>query len=207
VTVSTAKVAAARGHSRGQRVSECKVVANESLRARANTASPGPAPAWVVAAIVGIVAVDSMTKAGVVGHRDGPKQCQRRLLSFELSRNGGSASAGSRVYTQVLADNQRCGSPCSWRAQCVGTAVGTLIGLVRVGGALGNLATASARSHGFLRGYVVDVKRVGCTVFNVADSCITVGDVRLLLGSCGRALPRRDRADTMMRRADDRAGR
>jgi signal peptidase II len=59
----------------------------------------------------------------------------------------------------------------------------TLIGLVLVlGGALGNLADRLARSPGFLRGHVVDFVAVGWwPVFNVADSCITIGAILLIV--------------------------
>ena len=59
----------------------------------------------------------------------------------------------------------------------------TLVGLVLVlGGALGNLADRLARSPGFLRGHVVDFVAVGWwPVFNVADSCITIGAIVLIV--------------------------
>jgi signal peptidase II len=58
-----------------------------------------------------------------------------------------------------------------------------LVGLVLVlGGALGNLVDRLARSPGFLRGHVVDFVAVGWfPVFNVADSCITVGAIILVV--------------------------
>jgi signal peptidase II len=58
-----------------------------------------------------------------------------------------------------------------------------LIGLVLVlGGALGNLCDRIARSPGFLRGHVVDFVAVGWwPVFNLADSCITVGATLLVV--------------------------
>ena len=59
----------------------------------------------------------------------------------------------------------------------------TLVGLVLVlGGALGNLVDRLARSPGFLRGHVVDFVAVGWfPVFNVADSCITIGAIVLIV--------------------------
>jgi signal peptidase II len=59
----------------------------------------------------------------------------------------------------------------------------TLVGLVLVlGGALGNLTDRLMRSPGFLRGHVVDFVAVGWwPVFNVADSCITIGAIVLIV--------------------------
>ncbi len=58
-----------------------------------------------------------------------------------------------------------------------------IIGLVLVlGGALGNLTDRFARSPGFLRGYVVDFVAVGWwPLFNVADSCVTIGAIVLVI--------------------------
>ena len=58
-----------------------------------------------------------------------------------------------------------------------------LIGYVLVlGGALGNLTDRFFRSPGFLRGHVVDFVAVGrFPVFNVADSCITIGAILLVV--------------------------
>jgi signal peptidase II len=51
-----------------------------------------------------------------------------------------------------------------------------------LGGALGNLVDRFARSPGFLRGHVVDFVAVGWwPVFNVADSCVTIGAILLVV--------------------------
>jgi signal peptidase II len=53
-----------------------------------------------------------------------------------------------------------------------------------LGGALGNLSDRFFRSPGVLRGHVVDFVRVGWwPVFNVADSCVTIGAVILIVRS------------------------
>ena len=53
-----------------------------------------------------------------------------------------------------------------------------------LGGALGNLVDRFLRAPGFLRGHVVDFVAVGWwPVFNVADSCVTIGAVLLILRS------------------------
>jgi len=51
-----------------------------------------------------------------------------------------------------------------------------------LGGALGNLVDRFVRSPGFLRGHVVDYVKVGWwPLFNVADSCITIGAILLVV--------------------------
>jgi signal peptidase II len=53
-----------------------------------------------------------------------------------------------------------------------------------LGGALGNLVDRFVRSPGFLRGHVVDFVSVGWwPVFNVADSCVSIGAVLLIVRS------------------------
>src|SRR4029077_14837299 len=53
-----------------------------------------------------------------------------------------------------------------------------------LGGALGNLVDRFARAPGFLRGHVVDFISIGWwPVFNVADSCVTIGAVLLIVRS------------------------
>ena len=60
-----------------------------------------------------------------------------------------------------------------------------VIGLALVlGGALGNLMDRIFRSPGFMRGHVVDFVAVGWwPVFNLADSCITIGGILLVVRS------------------------
>jgi signal peptidase II len=67
-------------------------------------------------------------------------------------------------------------------------AVLVTLGLL-LGGALGNFADRLLRGDGLLNGEVVDFVDVGAwPVFNLADSCITVGAVllALLMGRAGR---------------------
>jgi signal peptidase II len=53
-----------------------------------------------------------------------------------------------------------------------------------LGGALGNLTDRLVRAPGFLRGHVVDFVSVGWwPVFNVADSCVTIGALLLIVRS------------------------
>jgi signal peptidase II len=53
-----------------------------------------------------------------------------------------------------------------------------------LGGALGNLVDRFVRAPGFLRGHVIDFVSVGWwPVFNVADSCVSIGAVLLIVRS------------------------
>lgn len=139
---------------------------------------------WVVAALASIVAIDQLTKAWAVSAlADGPKHAIGDFLVFDLSRNSGSAFSRFQGYTPVLAVLAIVIAVFVARALRQATDRAMLIGLVLVlGGALGNLGDRLARSPGFLRGHVVDFIAVGWwPVFNVADSCITIGAVVLIV--------------------------
>ncbi|HEV7525581.1 MAG TPA: signal peptidase II [Acidimicrobiia bacterium] len=140
--------------------------------------------AWVVAALVSIVAVDQLTKVfAVAALSDGPNRVVGDFVEFELTRNSGSAFSGFQGYTPVLAVFAIVIAVFVARAVRQATDRWALVGLVLVlGGALGNLADRLVRSPGFLRGHVVDFVAVGSfPVFNVADSCITVGAILLIV--------------------------
>ena len=140
--------------------------------------------AWVVAALIGIVAIDQLTKAWAVSAlADGPKHVIGDFLVFDLSRNSGSAFSRFQGYTPVLAVLAIAIAVFVARAVRQATDRWMLVGLVLVlGGALGNLVDRLARSPGFLRGHVVDFVAVGWyPVFNFADSCITVGAIVLIV--------------------------
>ncbi len=138
---------------------------------------------WVIAALVAIVAIDQITKSWVVASfADEPKHVIGNFLVLEVSRNSGSAFSRFQGYTPVLAVLAIVIAVFVARAVRQATDRWALIGLVLVlGGALGNLGDRLARSPGFLRGHVVDFIAVGWwPVFNVADSCITIGAIVLI---------------------------
>ncbi len=139
---------------------------------------------WVIAALASIVAVDQLTKAWAVNAlADRPKHVIGDFLVFELARNSGSAFSRFQGYAPVLAVLAIVIAVFIARSLRQATDRWMLVGLVLVlGGALGNLGDRVARSPGFLRGHVVDFVAVGWwPVFNVADSCITVGAVLLII--------------------------
>ena len=150
---------------------------------------------WVIAVIVAIVALDQATKSwAVAALADGPKEIFGSTVEFNLTRNGGSAFSRFQGITPILA---------------VGAIIVTVV-LVRVlrgttdrvlvialtlllGGALGNLADRIFRAPGFMRGHVVDFVAVGWwPVFNVADSCVTIGALLLIARSLRAAPVRSD---------------
>jgi signal peptidase II len=140
--------------------------------------------AWVVAALIAIVAIDQLTKAWAVSAlADGSKHLVGDVVVFDLARNSGSAFSRFQGYTPVLAVLAIVITVFLARSLRQTTDRWTLIGLVLVlGGALGNLTDRLARSPGFLRGHVVDFVAIGWwPVFNFADSCITIGAIILVV--------------------------
>jgi signal peptidase II len=140
--------------------------------------------AWVVAALIAIVAIDQLTKSWAVSAlAHGPKHLVGDLVVFEIARNSGSAFSRFQGYTPVLAVLAIVITVFLARSLRQATDLWTLVGLVLVlGGALGNLADRLARSPGFLRGNVVDFVAIGWwPVFNFADSCITIGAIILIV--------------------------
>ena len=139
---------------------------------------------WVVAAVLGIVAIDQLTKAWAVSRlADGPIDVIGEHVRFELTHNSGSAFSGFQSYTPVLAVLATVIAILIARAVRRATDPWILTGLVLVlGGALGNLVDRFARSPGVLRGHVVDFVVVGWwPVFNFADSCVTIGAILLIV--------------------------
>jgi signal peptidase II len=137
----------------------------------------------VVAALAAIVTLDQLTKIWAVATlSDGPHWLVGDSVGFELTRNSGSAFSGFQGYTPILAVFAIVIAVFVARAVRQATDRWTLCGLVLVlGGALGNLVDRLVRSPGFLRGHVVDFVAVGSfPVFNVADSCITIGAILLI---------------------------
>jgi signal peptidase II len=158
-------------------------VANGVAEARGRIHSNARA-AWVVAALIAIVAIDQLTKSWAVSAlADGPKHVVGDLVVFEVARNSGSAFSRFQGATPVLAVLAIVITIFLARSLRQTTDRWMLVGLVLVlGGALGNLVDRLVRSPGFLHGRVVDFVAVGWwPVFNVADSCITIGAIILVV--------------------------
>lgn len=164
---------------------------------RSDSRPPAPTPvrrtAWVFAAVATIVALDQATKAWAVANlADGPKHVIGDTIEFTLTRNGGSAFSRFQGITPVLAVGAIIVTAVLVRVLHRATDRVLVVALSLVlGGALGNLTDRFLRAPGFLRGHVVDFVAVGWwPVFNVADSCVTVGAVLLVVRSL-RAPPNR----------------
>jgi signal peptidase II len=139
--------------------------------------------AAAAAAVAVLVAVDQATKAwAVAALADGPVEVFGDAVRLNLTRNPGGAFGNFAGLTPLLALAALVVTAVLVRAAARTTDRLTLVGLVLVlSGALGNLVDRLARDPGFLRGEVVDFVDVGpWPIFNVADSCITVGVVLLL---------------------------
>ena len=133
-----------------------------------------------------IVAIDQLTKSWAVAElADGPKHIVGDTVELTLTRNAGGAFGRFQGMTPILAIGAVIVTVLLVRATRHATDRVVLVGLVLVlGGAIGNLTDRLFRSPGFLRGHVVDFVAVGWwPVFNVADSCITIGAVLLVIQS------------------------
>jgi len=140
----------------------------------------------VIGAIGAIVAIDQLTKIwAVAALADGPKHVIGSTVEFDLTRNGGGAFSRFQGMTPVLAVGAVVLTLVLARVLRRTTDRVLVVGLTLVlGGALGNLVDRFARAPGVLSGHVVDFVKVGLwPVFNVADSCITIGAVFLIVRS------------------------
>jgi signal peptidase II len=141
---------------------------------------------WAIATIATIVVLDQATKSWAVSAlAEGPKNVIGDTVVLELTRNGGSAFSRFQGITPILAVGAIIVTIVLMRVLRGVTDRVLVIGLTLVlGGALGNLGDRIFRAPGFLRGHVVDFVAVGWwPVFNVADSCITIGGVLLVVHS------------------------
>ena len=139
---------------------------------------------WVVLSVLTIVIVDQLTKIwAVAALSDGPVSIVGDEIEFRLTRNPGGAFSRFQGVTPLLAIGAVIVTIFLVRALRRTTDPFIVIGLTLVlGGALGNLTDRILRSPGFLRGHVVDFVSVGSfPVFNVADSCITIGAILLVV--------------------------
>jgi signal peptidase II len=140
----------------------------------------------VIGAIAAIVAIDQLTKAwAVAALSDGPVHVIGETVELELTRNGGGAFSRFQGMTPVLAVGAIFVTFMLARVLRGMTDRVLVVALTLVlGGALGNLVDRFVRAPGFLRGHVIDFVSVGWwPVFNVADSCVTIGAVLLIVRS------------------------
>ena len=136
-----------------------------------------------------IVAADQITKSLIVAklqYRDGQRfDIFGDRVGFSLARNSGAAFSRLQGFTPLLAVGAIVIAAVLARTLRTSNDRATTIGLVMVlGGACGNLGDRFFRAPGFLRGHVVDFVQVGSfPLFNVADSCITIGAILIAVRS------------------------
>jgi signal peptidase II len=149
--------------------------------------SSRPVPRWLAPSIVvGAVILDQLTKSWVVASlSDAPLSIIGDDVELRLTRNSGGAFSLFTNATVILALLAIVLSVFLVRAVHRARDRLTVVALSLVlGGALGNLTDRLARSPGFLRGEVVDYVKVGSfPSFNVADSCVTIGAILLIIAA------------------------
>jgi len=143
--------------------------------------APGPRRLAVAAAVVvAVVALDQLTKWWALRRLDSGPVHVLGTFDLELSRNTGSAFSlfqgrGPLLAVVAVVLVAVLGT-LAWRAPTVGRAA--VLGLI-AGGALGNLSDRVFRGD---HGAVVDfVDLHFWPTFNLADACITVGCVLLVV--------------------------
>ena len=147
-----------------------------------------------VGIVVGVVAVDQLTKVWVVATlSDRPLHIVGHTIELRLSRNPGSAFSLFQAFTPLLAVLASIVAVVLAHAVRRAEERVMVVALSLVlGGALGNLCDRLFRAPGFLRGEVVDFVRLGSwPSFNVADSAITVGALLLVVWGWRRPGERR----------------
>jgi signal peptidase II len=141
-------------------------------------------PLLATAIVLGVVVADQLSKAWAVSQlADAPKSIIGDDISFELTRNTGSAFSLFQAFTPLLAIIAIGVAVLLVREVRRSRDTLMIVGLSLVlGGALGNLADRLFRSPGFLKGAVVDFVHVGrFPTFNIGDSAITIGAVLIVI--------------------------
>jgi signal peptidase II len=151
--------------------------------ADATAAPPRARYVLIGVALLVIVALDQLTKTWAVrALADAPIVVIDEWLEFHLAKNSGSAFGRFQNFTPVLATLAIIVAVVLVRMARKETDRIMLVGLVLIlGGALGNITDRIFREPGFMRGHVIDYVAVGpWPLFNVADSCVTIGAILLI---------------------------
>lgn len=141
-------------------------------------------PVLVTAIVLGVVLADQLSKLWAVRQlAEAPVSIIGDDVSFELTRNTGSAFSLFQAFTPLLALIAVGVAVLLVREVRRSRETLMIVGLSLVlGGALGNLADRVFRSPGFLKGAVVDFVHVGrFPTFNIADSAITIGAALIVI--------------------------
>jgi signal peptidase II len=152
--------------------------------ARPTPRSPSRAPQLLAVAGAALV-VDILTKQLAVQRLTGrpPVQVVGDLLQLTLARNPGAAFSTGTSYTAVISLVAIVAAGVVlWLSRRVRTWLWALALGLLLGGILGNLVDRLFRAPGPLRGHVVDFLELPhWPVFNVADMCINVAAVLILV--------------------------
>jgi signal peptidase II len=151
--------------------------------------APAPARPGVVALAYAVAAVafvaDLITKMLAVRHLPGhgPVHLVGDLLELELARNPGAAFSTGTSHTAIISVIAIVAAAVVvWflaKVRSIGWAIA--LGLL-LAGILGNLSDRIFRAPGPFRGHVVDfIALPHWPVFNVADMCINVAAVLILI--------------------------
>jgi signal peptidase II len=145
---------------------------------------PTGRPVLATAIVLGVVLADQLSKLWAVRQlADAPVSIIGDDISFELTRNTGSAFSLFQAFTPLLAVIAIGVAVLLVREVRRSRDTLMIVGLSLVlGGALGNLADRLFREPGFFKGAVVDFVHVGrFPTFNVGDSAITIGAVLIVI--------------------------
>ena len=159
----------------------------------------------MVVAVV-VIAVDQLTKWWAVDSLQDRTIHVVWTLELQLTRNTGAAFSrfvgqGPLIALAALA----IVGYLLWQGRTVSTRLGAVaIGMV-LGGALGNLTDRAFRGgSGFLEGAVVDfINPQWWPVFNVADACVVVGAILLVVVNLFGPAARHDGDDRAAGASDD----
>lgn len=149
--------------------------------------STSPTRLRVVFALVavGCLALDQITKALAVAHLTPgePRRVLGPLLRFDLTRNAGAAFSTGTAHTEwfaALAIIAAC--VVVWVAFRAATRLWAVALGVLMAGIVGNLVDRIVRAPGGFRGHVVDfLEFPHWPIFNLADVCITIAAVLIVL--------------------------
>jgi signal peptidase II len=130
-------------------------------------------------------AVDQVTKWLAVHHLTGEpdKQLLGSLLGLHLTRNAGAAFSTGTGFTELFALLAVAAAVVVlWLSRRLGSAWWAVAFGLLLAGICGNLTDRLLRSPGFLEGHVVDFLELPhWPIFNVADICIDVAAVMILV--------------------------
>jgi len=158
--------------------------ADESSVASSGTGKARLRLLFAVVAIVCLIA-DQVAKALAVAHLTPgePRRLVGSLLRLDLTRNPGAAFSTGTSHTEWFAALAIIATVVAiWYGLKAGTRAWAVALGILTAGIAGNLVDRIVRAPGGFRGHVVDFLELPhWPIFNVADVCITVAAVLILL--------------------------